>query len=331
MRCSEFLGCHATSPDGADALDEPRPPLTAGLLCGTRCPFEEVLGTGDAIVGREIGVRHRDGTTIPVAASVSRMPMPDGGAVGVLRDLRASRSLDEAKTSFMAAVSHELRTPLALIDGYTQSLLHLDPDAATARRHLDRIAGATERLKALVDDIIDVSQLETHALALRRSPVALDGLLRAIVAERAEEPGGRSVRLEVPRGLPRVDVDATRIRQVVGNLVQNAEKHAGSMAVIEIRARRLDAATVVMTITDDGRGIAAEDREHIFERFFRGGRAVDGQVPGSGLGLYLCRRIVEAHGGWIRLDATTRGTSVSVGLPVALTDAGPQGTTAGLS
>ncbi len=123
--------------DLRDALDEPRLPRTAGLLCGTRCPFEEVLGTGDVIVGREIGVRHRDGTTIPVAASVSRMPVPDGGAVGVLRDLRASRSLDEAKTSFVAAVSHELRTPLALIDGYTQSLLHLDPDAATARRHLD--------------------------------------------------------------------------------------------------------------------------------------------------------------------------------------------------
>jgi signal transduction histidine kinase len=184
---------------------------------------------------------------------------------------------------------------------------------------------------ALVDDIIDVSQLETHALALRRSPVALDGLLRAIVAERAEAPGGRSVRLEVPRGLPRVDVDATRIRQVVGNLVQNAEKHAGRMAVIEIRARQLDPATVVMTITDDGRGIAAEDRDHIFERFFRGRRAVDGQVPGSGLGLYICRRIVEAHGGWIRLDATTRGTSVSVGLPVALSDAGPHVTTADLS
>jgi signal transduction histidine kinase len=331
MRCSEFLGCHATSPHGSHAPAMPRLPRTAGLLCGTRCPFEEVLGTGDVIVAREISVRHRDGTTIPVAASVSRMPVPDGGAVGVLRDLRASRSLDEAKASFVAAVSHELRTPLALIDGYTQSLLHLEPDAATARRHLDRIAGATERLMALVDDIIDVSQLETHALALRRSPVALDGLLRAIVAERAEAPGGRSVRLELPRGLPHVDVDATRIRQVVGNLVQNAEKHAGRMASIEIRARQLDPATVVMTITDDGRGIAAEDRDHIFERFFRGRRAVDGQVPGSGLGLYICRRIVEAHGGWIRLDATTRGTSVSVGLPVALSDAGPHVTTADLS
>jgi len=321
MRCSEFLGCAAPSPDAARRLAEPRSPDATDLLCGAHCPFAEVLETGGPIVGREIGVRHRDGTAIPVAASVSRMPMPDGGAVGVLRDLRAARSLDEAKTSFVAAVSHELRTPLALIDGYTQSLLHLDLDAATARRHLERIAGATERLKALVDDIIDVSQLENDALALRRSPVALDGLLRAFLAERAETLGVGPVRLVLAGELPRIDVDATRVRQVVANLVQNAEKHAGGTAPIEVRARRLDRTTVVLSVVDGGRGIAAEDRDRVFERFYRGSRARDGQVPGSGLGLYLCRRIVEAHGGWIRLDATTRGTSVSLGLPVALGDA----------
>lgn len=323
MRCSEFLGCAAPSPDGTDRLDMPRSAHAGDLLCGTRCPFGEVLEMGRPIVGREINVRHRDGTAIPVAASVSRMPMPDGGAVGVLRDLRASRSLDEAKTSFVAAVSHELRTPLALIDGYTQSLLHLDLDVTTARRHLERIAGATERLKALVDDIIDVGQLENDALALRRSPIALDGLLRAILAERADAAGVRAVNLVLSPELPRVDIDATRVRQVIANLVQNAEKHAGPKASIEVGARRLDRTTVVVTVIDGGRGIAAEDRDHVFERFYRGGRARDGQVPGSGLGLYLCRRIVEAHGGWIRLDATTRGTSISLGLPVALADGAP--------
>ena len=323
MRCSELLGCPSPSPDAGRGLDEPLPPQAAKLLCGTSCPFEEVLDAGLPIVGREIGVRHRDGTVVPVAASVSRMPVPDGGAVGVLRDLRASRSLDDAKTSFVAAVSHELRTPLALIDGYTQSLLRLDLDAVTARRHLERIAGATERLRALVDDIIDVSQLESDALALRRSPVALDGLLGAFLAERADALDARPVRLVLPRELPRVDIDATRIRQVLANLVQNAEKHAGRGAPIEVRARRLGRTTVVVTIVDGGQGIAAEDRDHVFERFYRGGRARDGQVPGSGLGLYLCRRIVEAHGGWIRLDATTRGTSISLGLPIAVADAGP--------
>jgi two-component system sensor histidine kinase KdpD len=138
-----------------------------------------------------------------------------------------------------------------------------------------------------------------------------------VVAEGADALGPRSIDLVLPRALPLVDVDATRIRQVIANLVQNAEKHAGPQAPIEIRARRSDHATVVVSVVDGGRGIAAEDRDHVFERFYRGRRVRESQVPGSGLGLYLCRRIVEAHGGWIRLDATTRGTSVSVGLPVA--------------
>jgi hypothetical protein len=245
------------------------------------------------------------------------MPTANGGAVAVLRDLRASRALDDAKTSFVAAVSHELRTPLALIDGYTQSLLHLELDGPTRRRHVERIADAAQRLASLIDDIIDVSQLESDALVLRRTPVSIDGLLRAYLAERADLLDAHPVALLAPRALPMVDVDATRIRQVVANLVQNAEKHAGPGAPVEIRVRRQDEATVVVTVVDGGSGIPAEDRDHIFERFYRGRRVRESRVPGSGLGLYLCRRIVEAHAGWIRLDATTKGTSISIGLPVA--------------
>jgi signal transduction histidine kinase len=297
------------------------------LLCGDSCPFGEVLESGLPIVGREIEVRHRDGGRIPVAASFSRMPALDGGAVGVLRDLRPARSLEAAKASFVAAMSHELRTPLALIDGYTQSLLQLDLDPTTTRRHLERIAAAARRLTGLVDEIIDVGQLESDALVLRRTPVALDGVLRAYLAERADRPDSRPVALDLPGSLPRVDVDGSRIRQVVQNLVENAEKHAGRASRIEMRARRLDEGTVVLTVADDGKGIPPEDRDHVLERFFRGRGPRESGVPGSGLGLYLCRRIVEAHGGWIRLDATTRGTSISVGLPVAagaLAAAGPE-------
>ncbi len=325
MRCAEFLGCVRPIAEGrllGDGIVAEQPP---DLLCGQRCPFAEVLEGGLPIVGRELAVRRRDGGEIPVAASVSRMPVPDGGAVAILRDLRAGRVLDDAKTSFVAAVSHELRTPLALIDGYSQSLLHLDLDRPTARRHVERIADAARRLATLVDDIIDVSQLESDMLVLRRTPVAIDGLLRTYVAERADGLDARLIALALPRLLPPVDVDATRIRQVIANLVQNAEKHAGPRAPIEIRARHTDDATVVVTVVDGGRGIAPEDRDHVFERFYRGRRVRESQVPGSGLGLYLCRRIVEAHGGWIRLDATTRGTSISVGLPVAPLSGGGSG------
>jgi signal transduction histidine kinase len=317
MRCDEFLGCALPRDDDSRGDDAGDTEPARDLLCGQRCPFGEVLENGLPIVGRELAVRRRDGGAVPVAASVSRMPTPDGGAVAILRDLRAVRALDDAKTSFVAAVSHELRTPLALIDGYTQSLLHLDLDRPTARRHVERIAEAARRLATLVDDIIDVSQLESDALVLRRTPVAVDGLLRSVVAERADAGGARPIGVVLQRPLPPVDVDATRIRQVIANLLQNAEKHAGPRAPIEVRARRTDRSTVVVSVVDGGRGIDAEDRDHIFERFYRGQRVRESQVPGSGLGLYLCRRIVEAHGGWIRLDATTRGTSVSLGLPVA--------------
>jgi signal transduction histidine kinase len=322
IECREFFGC--TILDGAEPgsrrLREPpsgSAPARAKLLCGARCPFAEVLETGRPIVGREVEVRHRDGAAIPVAASVSRMPTREGGAVGVLRDLREARSLEVAKTTFVAAVSHELRTPLALIDGHAQSLLHFDLDPPTTRRHLERIAAAARRLSTLVDEIIDVGQLEADALVLRRSPVALDDLLRAYAAERAEQADRRPLELYVPRALPPVDVDIARVRQVIGNLVENADRHAGPTARIAVRARRLDEATVVLTVADDGQGIPAEERDHVFERFFRGRLVRESGVAGSGLGLYLCRRIVEAHGGWIRLDATTRGTSISVGLPVA--------------
>ncbi len=316
--CFDVLGC--TRPDVANRR---RPDGTtngapaSGSLCGPRCPFAEVLAAGRPITGREIEVRHRDGTAIPVAASVSRMPGADGGAVGILRDLRPARSLEIAKTSFVAAVSHELRTPLALVDGYAQSLLHLDLDPATARRHVERIADAAGRLAVLVDEIIDVGELESDALVLRLEPVALDRLVRSHLAERAERSGSRPVALVGPRSLPPVEADVRRIRHVVANLVENAEKHAGPEATIEVRLRRLDPMTVVLTVADSGVGIEAEDREHIFERFYRGGRARTAAAAGSGLGLYLCRRIVEAHRGWIRLDPTVRGTSISVGLPRA--------------
>ncbi len=317
MSCAEFLGCDRPELGGTRQAGASSRPGARAPVCETACPFIEVLESGSPIVGREMSVVHRTGTRIPVAASVSRMSALDGGAVGVLRDLRAERALDDAKTSFVAAVSHELRTPLALIAGYTQGLLHLDVDATTSRRHLERIAEAAQRLATLVDEIIDASEIETDALVLRRSPVALDGLLRAFLADRADSPDARPVRLVLPRMLPPVDIDATRIRQVVANVVLNAERHAGRDAAIEIRARRFDIETVVISVVDDGRGIAAEDRDHVFERFYRGATARDAQTPGSGLGLYLCRWIVEAHGGWVRLDATTRGTSISVGLPVA--------------
>jgi len=298
--CEAFLGC--------------LPEAGGGRGCGRTCPFQEVLGHGRPLV-REQAVAGVDGAAIPVAASYARMTGPPPGAVAVLRDLRVTRALDALKSSFVATISHELRTPLALISGHSQSLLHLGLDAPTSRHHLERIGDAVDRLGALVDEVIDVSRLESDQLQLDRAPVDLEALLRAFAAEQGELPGASPITLDVP-ALPKVDVDARRIRQVLANLASNTQKYAGMGASITIRARHLPPDSVVVTFADDGEGIDSAEQAQVFDRFFRGGRIRESRIPGSGLGLYVCRRLVEAHGGWIRLDATRRGMSISFRLPV---------------
>jgi len=307
--CATFLGCG----DGPDRL------------CGARCPFAEVIAGGRAIASREELVRHRDGTEIPVSASYAPMTGTHAGAVAVFRDLRADRALDDLKSSFVATISHELRTPLALISGHAQSLLHLDLDAEARRRHLVQIGAAVDRLTTLVDEVMDISHLESDGFVLHRRPVDLAGVIRAFAAEQAELPGAPPVAVDLADNLPKVDVDPVRLHQVLANLAANTAKYGGRGARITIRARRPDQEMAVVTFADNGRGIPPEEQEHAFQRFFRGQAVRESRVPGSGLGLYICRRLVEAHGGWIRLDATTRGTSISFGLPVEV----PRGRVAG--
>ena len=140
-------------------------------------------------------------------------------------------------------------------------------------------------------------------------------LVREVATEQGELPGVPPITLDLPT-LPPVHVDARRIRQVLANLAANTQKYAGTGASITIRARHLPPDSVIVTFADDGVGVDPAEQAQVFDRFFRGGRVRESRIPGSGLGLYVCRRLVEAHGGWIRLDTTRRGTSISFRLPV---------------
>ncbi|HEY6057698.1 MAG TPA: PAS domain-containing sensor histidine kinase, partial [Candidatus Limnocylindrales bacterium] len=304
--CRDFLGCERP------AAGDP----AVSLRCGQRCPFAEVMSGGQAVSDREQVVVGRDGTPIPVAATVSPMPGRARGAVAVLRDLRASRALDELKSTFVSAVSHELRTPLALVGGYVQSLLHLDLDPETERRYLERVTEAVDRLGELVNQIIDISHVESDRLALRREPTRLADIVAGLTSELAELPARRPLLVSLDPDLPRVDVDPTRVRQVLANLVANAAKYAGPAATVSLRAIRAGD-VVEVTVEDDGPGVDPDERDRLFERFFRGRRVRESNIPGSGLGLYLCRRLIEAHGTWIRLDDRERGTAVTFAVPIA--------------
>ena len=304
--CHELLGCTVGAAAGAGA--RPR--------CGARCPFEEVLAGGSQIVGREQTVLGRNGEEIPVVVSYARMTGTDAGAVAVMHDLRASRALDELRSSFVAAVSHDLRTPLALITAYVDTLLGLDLDEETRHRSVEGIGKAAERLTSLVNEILDVAHLESDRIAVRREPASIAAIVLRVASEFADAPGMPPIEVSVPPDLPPVDVDADRIAQVLDNLVANAAKYGGAVAPITIRAARHEGG-VVVSVEDEGTGIGPSERERVFERFYRGHQARGGGTPGSGLGLYVCRRLVEAHGGSIWVDDREHGTSISFTLPLA--------------
>jgi signal transduction histidine kinase/PAS domain-containing protein len=292
-------------------------PLPCSIRCGPACPFNQVLsGTTPIVVRDETAIGPPD-ARIPVSATYVRTPGREVGAVAVFRDLRAGHAIDELKSSFVAAVSHELRTPLALISGYAQSLLELDLDETSRRRFIERIDGTANRMRGLVDQLLDVAALESDRLAVDPHPIPLRSLLKSIIDEVAEMPGSLAVSLSVPPDLPPVYADPIRIGQVVANLLDNARKYGTPGSMVTIRVRRAGDRALV-TVDNDGPEIAPEERESVFGRFYRGRDARSSGTPGIGLGLHLSRLLVEAHGGQIRLEERPGGTRVSLTLPLAL-------------
>ena len=222
---------------------------------------------------------------------------------------RLERDADERR-QLLADVSHELRTPLSVIQGQVEGIL--DGLYAADRAHLEPIVEEIGVLERLVDDLRTISLAETGKLRLHREPTDLGDLLGEVVtafAARAQA-AGLALRLEVPTDLPVQDVDATRMRQVLGNLVANALRFTPRDGDVVITAVA-EAGSTTIEVRDSGPGIAAEALPHVFDRFYR-----SGDSPGSGLGLPIARSLVEAHGGSIEaLSPPGGGTTIRIRLP----------------
>jgi len=222
---------------------------------------------------------------------------------------------EEDRALLAGAVAHELRTTLSLISGYSQSLLHLALDDETRRRYLERILAETDTLTEFADQIVELSLAGDPRPALNTRPVGVEWLVGRLMRQMAGAADGATVRYQSPRQLPLVDVDPTWIGHVLRSLVANALKHgAASPGHVTIRARP-ENGFVVVTVEDDGRGFERDERELVFDAFYRGRRARADGTDGAGLGLYLCRHIIEGHGGRIWIDDALRGGSVSFRLP----------------
>jgi signal transduction histidine kinase len=242
------------------------------------------------------------------------------GRIVVLRDVTRETEVERMRAALIASVSHELRSPLTAISGYTDTLLHDGPwDADTQREFLEVVSVSAGRLGALVDNLLDAATLEAGGLRLQREPVRLERIAERVLNARRLLAGSCTLHLETRPGLPLADADPIRVEQVMANLVENAIKYSPSGGAVQMRIRTDADRMLSVSVADQGVGIAHQHLAHLFERFYRvesGGRS----VRGVGLGLYICRSLVESHGGRIWVDSQPGlGSTFAFTLP-ALTE-----------
>jgi len=236
--------------------------------------------------------------------------------VGNLRDITKFREAEEVKSTFISIISHELRTPVALIKGYVGTLRREDAqwDPAVVRDSLAVIEEEADHLAQLIDDLLDASRLQAGGMTLQRSDVALDQLAARLVERFRTQTARHEFVVEFPRDFPVVLADEERMTQVLSNLISNAVKYSPEGGRITLRGQ-VQPSEVIVSVADQGPGIPAQDAPRVFDRFFRSS-AVSRRTKGAGLGLFLAKSVVEAHGGRIWIDPPAEpGARISFSLP----------------
>ncbi len=236
-----------------------------------------------------------------------------------IASLEAQRELTRMQDDFISTVSHELRTPLGFIKGYVTTLLRDDTewDETSQKDFLEIIDDEADRLRELIDNLLDSSRLESGTLSMTFEPARLGPVVRAMIQRVAGATPEIEVITEMPDDLPILEIDSTRIAQVLDNFLTNASKYApGAKVNIKVDA---DDKRVRVEVRDEGPGIPQEHLSHLFERFYRIPKSA--ATRGTGLGLYISRKIIDAHGGEIGVESIVgEGTIFFFTLPVKILD-----------
>ena len=262
----------------------------------------------------ETEVRRQDGSTAPVESWVAVVDLPDGPVqLHVMRDITRRRAIERLQREFFAMIGHELKNPMTALRGYAQ-LMQRRPEYV--QQATDAILVQLARLERIVDDLLDASRVELRQLSLQRARVDLVALARA-AAEHAQAISPRhTIRVDAPDQPLQGEWDADRIAQVLHNVLSNAVKYSPAGGEITVELRDLGAEAQV-AVHDQGIGIAPDILGRLFRRFYRGEAATAGGAKGLGVGLYISKALVEAHGGrmWAESAGPGQGSTFSFALP----------------
>jgi K+-sensing histidine kinase KdpD len=234
-----------------------------------------------------------------------------------LRDITRIRENEQLRSTFMSIISHELQTPIAIIKGYASTLRREDArwDEQTIRGRLEAIEEESDRLHHLVANLLQASRIQAGGLKMDPGPLDLAEMTRKVVRKFAARSPHHTLRAHFPENMPTVWADRERIEEVLLNLLDNAVKYSPNASLIRIEGQVTDEA-VIVSVGDKGMGIPLREQGRIFDRFQRVDNAASRTTQGAGLGLYICRAILEAHGGSIWVESELgKGSTFFFSLP----------------
>lgn len=238
-----------------------------------------------------------------------------------LRDITQHKVAEAAQEAFIAHVGHEFRSPLTNIRAYAETLLSdMELDVATQKEAFNVINEETARLVLMVNDVLDLSRMESGSLKLKRDNVVLDRLIPQCVNDVQAMASSKRITLQSnyhPK-MPNIYADREKIAVVLNNILSNAIKYTGETGTVFVETN-VDDNFVYIKVSDTGIGIAAADLDHIFEKFYRVDRKETAEIPGTGLGLAITKEIVALHGGGINVTSEmNKGTEVAIKLPLTV-------------
>jgi len=261
--------------------------------------------TPNATLYVEGDLQRTSGVSLPVGITYAPLVSEGGNLLNIIatvRDITRFREAEELKSTFISVISHELKTPVALIKGYVGTLRREDAnwDREIVKDSLAVIEEETDRLTGLIENLLDASRLQAGGLSISLSDVALNVVAERIAKHFQTQSAIHNILVDFPDNFPIVSGDETRLEQVLSNLVSNGIKYSPQGGEIRISGQ-VRPAQVIVCVSDEGPGVAPDDIPHIFDRFYRSSDAKR-TTKGAGLGLYLARAVIEAHGGRIWVD-----------------------------